>query len=71
MDLTAAEGDALVLRVDPRGLFANAQIDLLEKAEGDPPMYLFRDDGADQPSRALYSGLRAATETYSITWERR
>lgn len=70
VDLTAAEGDKLVLRVDPRGLFANAQISLLEKASEDPPLYRFRDDGDDAPSRALYSGLRAAIGTYSVTWER-
>ncbi len=70
VDLTVAEGDRLVLRVDPRGLFANAQISVLEKVSEDPPLYLFRDDGGDAPSRALYSGLRASIGTYSVTWER-
>ena len=70
VDLTATQGDSLVLRVDPRGLFANAQISLLSKVSEDPPLYHFRDDGDDAPSRALYSGLRAATGTYSVTWER-
>jgi len=69
VDLAVAEGDRLVLRVDPRGLFASAQIDLLEKASEDPPLYRFRDDGGDAPSRALYSGLRASIGTYSLAWE--
>lgn len=69
VDLTAAEGQSLVLRVDPRGLFANAQLSLLEKVSDDPPLYRFRDDGEDAPSRALYSGLRAAIGTYSVAWE--
>lgn len=69
VDLTAGEGDRLVLRIDPRGLFGNVEIADLEKTSDDPPVYQFRDDDGDTPSRALYSGLRAATGTYAITWE--
>lgn len=69
VDLTAAEGDSLVLRIDPRGLFSNVEISNAEKVADDPPLYRFRDDGDDAPSRALYSGLRASVGTYAVTWE--
>lgn len=69
VNLTAEEGDRLVLRIDPRGLFANVEIADLEKTSDDPPQYRFRDDNGDAPSRALYAGLRASTGTYAITWE--
>lgn len=69
VDLTASEGQSLVLRVDPRAFFANVEISAVEKASDDPPLYRFRDDGDDAPSRALYSGLRAAIGPYSVTWE--
>ena len=61
-----APGDALVLRVDPRGMFANVEISALSQVETSPPLYLFRDDRGDAPSRNLYSGLRAAEGTYSF-----
>ncbi|MFO0590247.1 MAG: hypothetical protein U0441_22075 [Polyangiaceae bacterium] len=69
VDLTARKGKRLVLRIDPRGLFANAEISKLEEVQEDPPLSRFRDDDGDQPSRALYSGLRASVGTYSVTWE--
>ena len=69
VQLTAKEGDRLILRIDPRGLFANVEISKLEEASSDPPLLRFRDDDGDQPSRALYSGLRASVGTYSVTWE--
>lgn len=66
VDLRLSPGDALVLRVDPRGMFANVAFDALEQVDTDPPLHRFRDDGADAPSRNLYSGLRAAQGTYSF-----
>ena len=45
------------------------EISNAEKVADDPPLYRFRDDGDDAPSRALYSGLRASVGTYAVTWE--
>lgn len=66
VEIAMAPADALVLRVDPRGMFANVELSALEQVEASPPLYLFRDDGNDAPSRNLYSGLRAAEGTYSF-----
>lgn len=68
VDLDVEPGKDLVLRIDPRGLFANVDFDALA-AEQDAPPHEFRDDGGDAPSRSLYSGLRAAGGTYSLRWE--
>lgn len=69
VDLDVAAGEDMILRVDPRGFFGNVELDALEKVQDEPPLYRFRDDGDDAPSRALYSGLRASVGTYAITWE--
>lgn len=69
VDLELTPGDALVLRVDPRGFFRNVDFKALEQVEESPPLYRFRDDGEDAPSRNLYSGLRASEGTYSVEVE--
>lgn len=66
VDLALSPGDALLLRVDPRGMFANVEISALEQVETSPPLHRFRDDGGDAPSRNLYSGMRAAQGTYTF-----
>lgn len=70
VDLDTAAGESLVLRVDPAGLFADVDFDALEASEDSPPLYRFRDDNGDAPSRELYFALHAASnKTYRITWE--
>lgn len=69
VDLDITPGEDLLLRVDPRGLFANVEMAALTKVQEDPPLYRFRDDGEDQPSASLYNGLRASIGTYTVTWE--
>ncbi len=64
--ITPSSGGQLVLRVDPRGLFANVDFTRLEK-DGD--VYRFLDSNDDQPSLNLYLGLRASAGTYSLAWE--
>jgi hypothetical protein len=66
VDLALAPGDALLLRVDPRGMFASVEFSALEQVEDDPPLYRFRDDDGDAPSRSLYAGLRSAQGTYTF-----
>lgn len=67
VDLALSSGDALVLHVSPRGLFASVEFSALALIEGSPPLYRFSDDDSDAPSRSLYSGLRAAQGTYSFS----
>lgn len=67
VDITPAEGGTLLVRVDPRDWFQNVEFDLLEQASDG--LYQFRDDSEDQPSRNLYSGIRANADVYVLTFE--
>lgn len=67
LDVAVKQGGHLVLRVDPRGFFANVDFSSLTKPEGTGP-YEFVDGPSDQASNNLYDGLRAAHGTYSIAW---
>ena len=69
VDVRATRGGQLVVRVDPRGIFANVECSAMAKSADDPSRYRFRDDGSDQPSRNLFYGLRAGVGTYSFGWE--
>lgn len=66
VDLVPSAGAALVLRVDPRGFFANVDFDALP---GSAPLS-FADDSSDPASANLYSGLRASVGTYDLEWIR-
>lgn len=68
VDLAITPGQDLILRVDPAGLFSNVEFSGLEKVQGSPPLYRFHDASDDQPSIALYSGLRSSIGTYDVTW---
>ena len=67
----ALSNDAtLVLRIDPRGLFGNVDFAQMKAVPGsDPPAYEIQDDASDQPSKALYSALRAPGDTYRFSIE--
>jgi hypothetical protein len=67
LGLAVKPGGALILRVDPRGFFANVDFSSLATPEGTAP-YEFVDGPSDQASNNLYGGLRAAHGTYSIAW---
>jgi hypothetical protein len=69
VDLEPAPGGSLVVRVDPAGWFGNVDFSELEQVQMDPPLYRFRDDSEDQPSRNLYQGVRANAGVYSFSWE--
>ncbi|NUO52367.1 MAG: hypothetical protein HOV80_26245 [Polyangiaceae bacterium] len=69
VDLEPEPGGSLVLRVDPAGWFGNVDFSALEQVQTDPPLYRFRDDSEDQPSRNLYQGIRANAGVYSFFWE--
>jgi hypothetical protein len=69
VDVTIARGESLVLRVDPRGFFANVDFSELASAGGDPPVFRFDDGGGDPASQALYGGLRSASGVYDVLFE--
>jgi hypothetical protein len=67
LDYAVRQGGRLVLRVDPRGFFANVDFSALPKPAG-AGAYEFADRPGDQASNSLFAGLRAANGTYSIAW---
>lgn len=68
-DITPSQGGALVLRVDPRGWFANVDLSELPPVTPDSDLHRFSDDNTDQPSTNFYLGVRAATGVYSFEFE--
>jgi hypothetical protein len=65
LDLRAKPGDALLLRADPRGMFANVDFTTLSR---DGELYRFADHtGADQASDNLYAGLRRSSGVYDFS----
>jgi hypothetical protein len=65
VDTAPEPGGSLLVRVDPAGWFGNVEFEELELgADG----YRFRDDDGDQPSRALYAGIRSNAGVYEIEW---
>jgi hypothetical protein len=69
VDLEPEPGGSLLVTVDPAGWFGNVDFSALEQVQTDPPLYRFRDDSDDQPSRNLYQGVRANAGVYSFSWE--
>lgn len=69
VDLQPEPGGALLVRVDPAGWFGNVDFSALEQVQADPPLYRFRDDSEDHPSRNLYQGIRANAGVYTFFWE--
>lgn len=64
--LVPRAGAALMLRVDPRGMFANVDFKTLDRI-GDA--YEFADEtGANQASDNLYAGLRRNGGVYDLSW---
>jgi hypothetical protein len=69
LELMLGQGGTLVLRIDPRGLFANVEFSELEN-EGteDAPSYRFDDAMSNQPSIALFNGLRSRSGVYALAF---
>jgi hypothetical protein len=66
VELEPNRGRALLLRVDPRPMFANVDFSTLTRSAD---TYRFADaPGVDQASDNLYAGLRRATGVYSFSW---
>jgi len=69
VNIDATEGGALIVRVDPADWFQNVDFAVLEQVDTSPILYRFRDDSEDQPSRNLFSGIRANAGVYRLTFE--
>lgn len=67
VDLRPEEGGVLELHVDPAGWFGNVDFSQLTPS-GDPPVFEFRDDDGDAPSRSFYAGVRANAGPYRFEW---
>jgi hypothetical protein len=66
LDLQPAPQRALLLRIDPRGMFGNVDFETLSPS-GD--VFRFADQaGVDQASDNLYAGLRRSSGVYSFSW---
>ena len=66
VDLVPKPGVALMLRVDPRGMFANVDFQTLDLVGAE---YVFADEtGSNQASDNLYAGLRRSGGVYDLSW---
>ena len=66
LDLQPSPHKSLLVRVDPRAMFANVDFTTLSESEG---VLRFSDQtGVDQGSDNLYAGLRRASGVYQFGW---
>lgn len=68
VDVTPRGTGALLVRVDPRGWFANVELDDLEPVTPESDLHVFPDDNSSQPASNLYRGLRSASGVYTFEW---
>lgn len=67
LDLKPSHGASLIVRIDPRPMFANVDFDTLSQSG---ERYVFADEsGVDQASDNLYAGLRRSTGVYTFSLE--
>lgn len=65
-EIAPTKGGSLLVRVDPRGWFANVDFKKLEVVDG---VSRFHDASDDQPSSNLYSGLHSSDGVYGFEWK--
>jgi hypothetical protein len=66
VDLAAGADDALLLRIDVRGMFGNVDFSTLPRLG---ESYRFADEGgANQASDNLFAGLRRSSGVYQFSW---
>jgi hypothetical protein len=70
VSITPSEGGSLIVHVDPRGWFANAELGDLPRVSPTSDLRRFSDDSSDQPSENLYRGLRSSSGVYHFEWLR-
>lgn len=68
VDVTPRGAGALVVRIDPRGWFANVELEELERVSPETDLRRFPDDNSNQPASNLYRGLRSSTGVYTFEW---
>lgn len=67
LDLKPHAGAALLLHIDPRGMFGNVDFATLTETDG---VFRFADEsGVDQASDNLYAGLRRSSGVYDLSWQ--
>jgi hypothetical protein len=70
--ITLSQSGTLILHLDPKVLFTNVDFSGLPHASSDSKLYAFfknGDSNADQPTRNLYSNLRASGDVYRFEWQ--
>jgi hypothetical protein len=68
-ELRPTSGRALLLRIDPRAMFANVDFATLGAAGEEATDYRFADEqGANQASDNLYAGMRRSLGVYNFDW---
>lgn len=68
ISITPRDTGALLVRVDPRGWFANVELGELEKVSAESDLRRFPAENTGQPATNLYRGLRSASGVYSFEW---
>jgi hypothetical protein len=68
VNVTPRGEGALLVRVDPRGWFANVELEELERVSPETDLRIFPDDNSNQPASNLYRGLRSASGVYTFEW---
>jgi hypothetical protein len=68
-DVRVRAGGKLLVRIDPRGWFANVDFAQLDKASDAPLLYRFADASSGQPAFNLFKGVHAAEGVYRFSWE--
>lgn len=66
LDLKPSPERSLLLRVDPRAMFANVDFETLSERDG--TRYFADQTGVDQGSDNLYAGLRRSSGVYEFGW---
>lgn len=66
--LALAQGGTLVLALDPKALFVNANLAELPSPTGCPTNVCFTSGGSDQPSVNLFANLRSSGALYRFEW---
>jgi hypothetical protein len=67
LDLKPRSERSLLLRADPRAMFANVDFATLSESAGE--LRFVDQTGADQASDNLYAGLRRASGVYDFSWQ--
>ena len=68
VNVTPRGTGSLLVRIDPRGWFANVELGELDLVSPETDLRRFPDDNSNQPASNLYRGLRSASGVYTFEW---